>query len=79
MKLKENLDLNLFIKAVKKCEKDVFFVTKKGDYLNLKSTLTQYFFINNATKNGDTYLQSGEIACIRESDVAMISEFLEEY
>lgn len=78
MKLKEKTDVSLFIKNVKRCEKDVFFVTKKGDYLNLKSTLTQYFFMNNAAKMGDEYLLSGEIACIRQSDAEIIKEFIQE-
>ena len=42
MKLKENTDVVLFLKRVKSCRGDIYFVTDEGDRLNLKSTLSQY-------------------------------------
>lgn len=44
MKLKENCDIVAFLHAVQQCRGEVFLVTKEGDRLNLKSTLSRYVF-----------------------------------
>ena len=40
MKLKQNIDVNAFLEAAKKCDNEVFFQTTEGDILNLKSLLS---------------------------------------
>lgn len=50
MKLKQNLELVPFLKAVKQCQADVWLVTQKDDRLNLKSFLTQCLLISMPDK-----------------------------
>ena len=44
MKLKPNINISAFLKAVQSCRADVHFTTVEGDALNLKSTLSQFVF-----------------------------------
>lgn len=73
MKLKADADLVEFIHAVKACRKDVCFVTKEGDRLNLKSTLSQYLFV--ALISSPELLYSGQIAYEPE-DLPKLEGFL---
>ena len=74
MKLKENTDLIAFIKAIKKCRRDVFFYTGEGDRLNLKSTLSQYLF--SVLTGNKELLQNGKIECQEPSDYQMLEDYL---
>lgn len=74
MKLKENVDLIGFIKAIKKCDQDVFFYTKEGDRLNLKSTLSQYLF--SLLIGNKELLRNGKIECEEPSDYQLLETYL---
>ena len=74
MRLKENTDLIGFIKTIKKCRQDVFFYTKEGDRLNLKSTLSQYLF--SVLTGNKELLQNGKIECQELSDYKMLEDYL---
>lgn len=75
MKLKESTDLIGFLKTIKKCHQDVFFCTKEGDRLNLKSTLSQYLF--SVMSENKELLQDGEIECGELSDYQMLEVYLQ--
>ena len=44
MKLKNNIDLVAFLQAVRSCREDVYFCTREGDRIDLKSVLSEYVF-----------------------------------
>ena len=50
MKIKKDIDMLEFLKALKKCSGNVFFETSEGDCLALKSTLSQYIFCSIANE-----------------------------
>lgn len=74
MKLRENTDLIRFIKTIKTCREDVFFYTKEGDRLNLKSTLSQYLF--SLTSGNKELLREGIIECREPSDYQILADYL---
>ena len=74
MKLKKNVDLVLFIRRVIRCRGDVWFTTKEGDRLNLKSTMSQFLF---SMVSGQTELiESGQIELQENADLEKIEDFL---
>lgn len=75
MKLKESADLIKFIKVTKKCRRDVFFCTKEGDRLNLRSTLSQYLF--SLISGNQELLQNGKIECEEPADYQVLAEYLQ--
>ena len=74
MKLKENADLIEFIKTIGKCRQDVYFCTKEGDRLNLRSTLSQYLF--SLVSANQELLQKGKIDCREPSDYQVLAGYL---
>lgn len=64
MRLKDNCDIVAFLDAAQNCASDVFLVTKEGDRLNLKSTLSRYVFAVIA-ENNELMAQS-EVECTAE-------------
>ena len=76
MKLKQNIDVNAFLEAAKKCENEVFFQTTEGDILNLKSLLSRYVLMSIMGK--PHLLQSAVITCVQEEDYKKLADFLEE-
>ena len=44
MRLNPNVNVPAFLQAVQSCNGEVCFVTREGDILNLKSTLSQFVF-----------------------------------
>ncbi|MFA9376385.1 MAG: hypothetical protein ACERKZ_06485 [Lachnotalea sp.] len=75
MKLKKDVDLKKFVENVKKCANDVYFETKEGDHLNLKSTLSEYIFV--ASRVDNDFLRRGVVLCENVNDFVHLSEFLE--
>ncbi len=74
MKLKENTDVVLFLKRVKSCKGDVYFVTDEGDRLNLKSTLSQYMCALLVSQKD--ILGRSQVECSAE-DGGYLADFLE--
>ena len=74
MKLKR-LDHYLdFIEAVQSCDGDVHFLSSEGDYLNLKSMLSQFLF---AAICGDrAFLEQGHVECSNAEDYERLSAYL---
>ena len=74
MKFKRNINYLEFMKAVQTCSEDVYFNSKDGDHLNLRSALSQALF---AVICGDrAFLEHGEIECIDGSDYHRLAAFL---
>ena len=74
MKLRDNIDIIMFLKSVKKCRKDVYYDSPEGDHLDLKSALSQY--ILSASSHDRSILQNGIVICDDESDYDRLREFL---
>jgi hypothetical protein len=63
-----------FFKVVDSCEGKVELVSKEGDRLNLKSTLTQYVALAKVFSNG--YIRELELVVHEANDVKKFMEFL---
>ncbi len=76
MKLREDIHYADFLKACASCGGEVFFTTKEGDVLNLKSQLSRYVFAA-LTPDAD-FIRSGEVAAKDPADLAGLAAFLVE-
>lgn len=74
MKLKDTVDVSAFLQAVHRCDKDVFFCSREGDKLNLKSKLSQFVFAALLQKPELIFL--GEIVCEGKNDLLYLKDFL---
>lgn len=72
MHLKEEINIMDFLAAVKKCRGEVFFETKDGDSLNLKSLLSEYLFSMVASNRN--YILSGQVVCRMKEDYGVLGE-----
>ena len=74
MILKENINYSEFIGEVKKCKKDVYLYTDKGDVLDLKSALSGYVF--SVLVSGTDFVQ-GIVKCEEREDEKRLERFLQ--
>ena len=74
MKIMNISNVDDFFKVVDSCEGKVELVSKEGDRLNLKSTLTQYFALAKVFSNG--YIRELELVVHEANDVKKFMEFL---
>lgn len=74
MKLIESVDLTEFMKAVRRCRKDVIFITAEGDQLNLKSAMSSFLFM--LLQNKRDILCKGVIDCEDPMDMQYLTVFL---
>ena len=74
MPLKDNIDYAAFLKQVRLCRGDVHYTTVDGDFLNLKSILSEYIFMSVAMSSD--MIKGGSITCVSESDYELIENFL---
>lgn len=72
--LKSDVDLKELFTCVRKCNSDVFFKTKEGDNLNLKSELSHYVIMIVA--NNKDFLLKGHIECTDEADYALLTDYI---
>lgn len=75
-KLKPEADLNRLLRCIAACGDDVLFVTREGDILNLKSTLSSYIFASLAGRAD--ILARGTIQYRSPEDGARLAEFLQD-
>lgn len=73
MRLRENVDVSVFLAATEKCSGDVFFHTPEGDILNVKSLLSRYVVVT-VCKPGE--LQRARVVCTDEEDYSVLAEYL---
>lgn len=76
MKLKKSNEYLDFLREVKNCSENVFFISSDGDCLNLKSTFCQYLFAS-ICRDRD-YLARGRIKCSSEGDYQLLAPYLEQ-
>lgn len=76
MKLRKKIDFVQFLNCVKTCESEVYFCTKEGDRLNLKSTLSKYLF--SAIIGNTEFIKHGTIECELPDDYERLQVFLSE-
>jgi hypothetical protein len=74
MKVMNISNVDDFFKVVDSCEGKVELVSKEGDRLNLKSTLTQYVALAKVFSNG--YIRELELVVHEANDVKKFMEFL---
>ena len=74
MKIMNISNVDDFFKVVNSCEGKVELVSKEGDRLNLKSTLTQYVALAKVFSNG--YIRELELVIHEANDVKKFMEFL---
>lgn len=72
--LNADVDLNDLFACVRKCDSDVYFKTKEGDNLNLKSELSHYVLMIVA--NNKDFLLKGHIECANEADYELLADFV---
>lgn len=72
--LKEGVDLKELFACVRKCNSDVYFKTKEGDNLNLKSELSHYVIMIVA--NNKDFLLKGHIECVDETDYSLLTDYI---
>lgn len=65
MKLQSIEELNGFLRAVEKCEGNVYLISAQGDRLDLKSLLSRYVSIGRLLSDGGNEL---ELFCDKRSD-----------
>lgn len=74
--LKSDVDLKELFASVRNCNSDVYFKTKEGDNLNLKSELSHYVLMIVA--NNKDFLLRGHIECVDEADYELLKDYLAE-
>ena len=74
MKVMNISNVDDFFKVVDSCEGKVELVSKEGDRLNLKSTLTQYVALAKVFSN--RYIRELELIVYETNDVKKFMEFL---
>ena len=74
MKIMNISNVDDFFKVVDSCKGKVELVSKEGDRLNLKSTLTQYVALAKVFSNG--YIRELELIVHEANDVKKFMEFL---
>lgn len=75
MKIRKNINVEVFLSSVRKCEGNVYFKTIEGDQLNLKSLLSQYILVSII--HNEELMENGVVDCSRESDISLLEQFLE--
>lgn len=65
-----------FLRTINLCKGEVYFRTKEGDHLNLKSELSQYLFLSLAASDDQTILQEGEICCSDTADHELLQKYI---
>ena len=77
MRLKAEIELTDFLKAVKDCEDEVLFISETGDQLNLKSMLSTYVFLTTVLH--PEVMQNGRLQCTNEKDAERLTQYLAEF
>ena len=75
MKLKPTISIIEFLKAIQRCQGDVFFTTADGDTLNLKSQLAKYVFLAMVSSEDLSLISIGEVSCDDPRDCEALSVY----
>ncbi len=76
MKLKEGIDMSVFMEAAKECTGEIFFHSAEGDIINLKSLISQYVLASIIRRPG--LLDDGQIVCTQDEDYQKLADFLQQ-
>lgn len=74
MQLKENCNLEDFLKKIKECNSKVTFETSEEDILVMQSTLCQFIFVS--LQHQPALLYGGRIRCEDKSDYEILKDYL---
>lgn len=75
MRLQNNINLEQFFDAVRKCRGEVRYISDENDVLNLKSRLCLFVF-TAMSGNGEPI--RGRVECDETSDYKTLKDFLSE-
>lgn len=75
MQLKNSIDIQQFLIDVLKCQGSIYYSTNEGDYLNLKSQLSQFVFLLVYIKKNDPI--SGKIDISDKNDLTILDKYIE--
>lgn len=75
MFLKPGQNISDFFEAVHTCSQDVSYVSEEGDFLNLKSQLSQFIFLVMCVEK--EFPRNGTIVCKDPKDMERLEAFLE--
>lgn len=72
-----NTDKSLidFLQCIDKCKGDVYFKTKEGDVLNLKSQFSKLLFLTVVSADKDTILLNAYIECSDLEDQTQLAAY----
>lgn len=73
MRLNPNVNVPAFLQAVQSCNGEVCFVTREGDILNLKSTLSQFVF--TAVIAGKLQNLEGQVSVQDSQDAILLRDY----
>lgn len=72
--LKSDVDIAQFLLTTAKCAGDVYFCTKNGDQLDLKSELMRFVFASQMRNEG--FLYESTIRLADENDLKIIAAYV---
>lgn len=76
MKIKREIELQAFLKAVDEAKSDVILRTSNGDDFNLKSLFSKYMAIGELLSEHGNEL---ELFCMNKNDESLFLKFFYEY
>lgn len=73
--LKTDIHLPDFFSRIEDCIGEVYFITREGNCINLKSFMSQIFFQTTFVYNEEA--ATGHVHCHTPADYALLGDFLE--
>ena len=74
-KIRPNTYLPDFYSQIETCAKDVYFITNEGYRINLKSMMSQSFFLTTYAHTNEA--GKGFIYCQNQSDYELLANYLD--
>ncbi len=74
-RMKSNTNLPAFYSQIETCTKDVYFITNDGNRINLKSMMSQIFFLTTFAHTKEA--SKGFIYCQTQSDYDLLANYLD--
>lgn len=71
--IREQIDISLFLNIISEQCGDVYYISREGDQLNLKSELCKYIFAIVYSKQ--ELLLNGELLCSKSEDYETLKDF----
>ena len=76
MRINSDKSVTDFLQCIDKCVGDVYFKTKEGDSLNLKSKFSKLLFLSVVSADRDTILANAYIECSEYEDEIFLADYI---